>query len=225
MNVRRLNTVFFLTFIAVSFISLFAIVKLRGHEKQATGASGMSQSFLNIFSEQELFSYLAETNIVVPQTSMVELRRNSQGTCILVDINNIYEKKIIVVPLNKDTATKEIIKPASITFLDSECNIVAWSDNISKEIHFASGVTLPLNMSSRVGFDPSSTYFFIAQGDKTEIARVNAPSNILLKTNMFASHIFVCASRIYILGHCSDKTDFNAPIIYQAYLIEEDSVR
>lgn len=219
--IRRLKCSFIFVIILSCLIATTAMLLLYGDNSHDKNGSILSQSCLNIFGDEELFALFDKRNIKIPQTYIFKVKRNSKGTKLLVDMNGVVNNSFWVMDFSNGIETRRLEKPASIAYVDNECNFVAWSDSLSQRIHFACGVTLPLSISSRIGFDPSSSYFFITESGITKIAYVNDPSYTLLKTKIHATHIFLHNNRLYILGYCANGHFISNQVVYQSYRIRE----
>lgn len=217
-SARSYCTIFILYIVSALVAMTFAVnVCIYGGSISDRGDLSLK---LNIFSEEQLIDVLDDGGPrFSPRLFLESVSRNASGTRVFVDSS--YGKKCWVLAISENVTTQIIYKPASIAFMDESGDFIAWTNNFSEKIHFSCGVTLPLNLSSRLGFDPSGTYFFVREPSITKVFRTNDLSCVLTVVNVATSNIFSYKEEFYLLGYPGDG-DLVGPVVCQVFKITEE---
>jgi len=166
---------------------------------------------------QNIYNYKHEDiknflNDLKPNATFIiqNVARNSSGTNLYLQYttnNNI--DKVLIVPANGKI--KEIDVPAKVVYFDDNGDVVAWSNNLSKDIHFRNGKFRNMMKSGAYGagafcIDVRGRYFAIeVQPGVMEIASVEKPNQAIFQTKRTINKIFVTEDKIYLFDYDNEN--------------------
>jgi hypothetical protein len=203
------------------FLFLFACV-LSGiilfHATQGSNDELEAIPELNFFGS-EVWSFLEEHGGIKYSISHYFKGRNSDGTCLY--INHSYDKKNRFYVLNlSDKTVTTLTKPGNSAFLNDALDFVAWSDDLSKEVHFACGMTLPTDRR-HIHIESSGRYFY----HSCSIRSVDEPYTALVEANIYPDYFFVRNNHIYLFERIFKPSLFEKHSLrYLSYIISEDEL-
>ena len=146
------------------------------------------------FSRADVAGFLKAANL--DATDYLTLRRNAARDKVYTCLSTITTGPALVL-VSAGSATV-VAAPGRIVYLNSVDEVVAWSNDLSEGVHFASGHFLKLPEHGLFDITPSGEYFIIgAKPTSTWIGCTARPeSRTLVSSNVLASRVFEVNSEL-----------------------------
>jgi hypothetical protein len=192
----------------VLIISL-SLLSYWGNQKVAMAENKVELQNIYNYKHEDIKSFL---NNIKPNENYAiqKIVRNSSGTSLYIQYSaNNIGNKFLIIPTNGQI--KEIDAPAKVVYFDDNGDVVAWSNNLSKDIHFRNGKFRDMMKSGEYGsgvfcIDLSGRYFAIeVQPGIMEIAGVEKPNQAIFQTKLTVNKIFVTKDKIYLFDYDNEN--------------------
>jgi len=156
------------------------------------------------FSRADVAGFLKAANL--GPTDYLTLRRNEARDKIYTCLSSASGVPALV--LVSAGGVKVTAAPGSIVYLNSVDEAVAWSNDLSEGVHFASGYFLKLPEHGLFDITPSGEYFIISEKPtSTWIGRTARPElRTCISNNVLASRVFEAGGKLYVAGQAYDRT-------------------